>query len=141
MPNHGITGGAVLAASVSQGATAGGTLTEIAAVTLDGYYDWLTVVVKSTIAALTNAAVYERTSSGGAWIPRIEGAEFADGLNFGDGEISGVDDQGNGNYAYELGIGESALLRLRVTGLQAIQFKALGDTAVVTVVGIATKGA
>ena len=96
---------------------------------------WLAVCVKTSDVAMTNFEVEYQISNGGGWIPQLASTDWADPDNFDTGEQSGTDDQGNGHYVYNLGIGEFTMIRLNVTGVYAVRFSATGNGATVTIKG------
>ena len=122
------------------GAAGNGAYAAIGTTVLSALYDWIALQVKSVGATLTGFKVEKRTSADGAWLPWLAGAQWADGSQFGEGEESGVDDAGSGHYVYQLATTESAYIRLRVTGADAIRISAIGNGATVTAAGSATKG-
>jgi len=125
--------------------SAGAELAEIGDLRLHGKYDWLTLRVKSAGAALTDFAydaVMTRSDQlADNWINRITGSAWQATTAMHDGEETGEDDQGNTNHVDTLGDGESVTIRLRVTGVFAVRFRAKGDGATVTISGAATVGA
>jgi len=124
------------------GAAGNGAYAPIGTTVLSGLYDWIAVEVACAAADMTGDGfkVEKIAASGGAVLPWLAGAQWADGSQFGEHEESGVDDDGDGHYVYQLDTGESAFVRLCVTGLYSVKFSAIGNGATITIAGSATKG-
>ena len=126
------------------GTAASGTLTEILTHTLHGKHPWVSLKIKNTDAAAAFADCkllvnHDSDLAAGDWVPRLSGSDWSDASALTDGERSGADDQGNGNYANDLDPGEFCEVQLFLGAAYAfrIQVSGSGATATVEIKGFA----
>jgi hypothetical protein len=131
-----------LPVEVAISGTAGATLAAgiIGTATPAGARDWLTVAITDAAVTLTSFRVEYQFAAGGVWITRLLDGDFANGAKFDVGEFTDYV-AATGHYANALIAGESVGLRLRITGIYAARFSAIGNGAAVAINGYMTKGA
>jgi len=126
---------------ITKSGTVTTSLTSIGTVRLGGRYPYITVTVKNTGStnALVDFKVRVRSSRNGDWCDLLSSTDWADASVLGPDDWSGLDDQGNGHYVYQLAAGEYAHLRIFVGAVDEVDFQAdaAATTTTVTVLGYA----